>query len=207
MFGNREKRLGTRVDGSTSEVGGCGLHIGLDPPAADLISKTMDAQQITTIILGAYSAALTTVVVVHQIRRSRAKLSVTCGFGYVKRREDAPNDPEDVPVITIQGVNVRTRPIEVRYAGFIATDGDEVPATPYLVEPSPTPRRLEDGDSVRFHFRADADLPPKMTAEVAKTFIASTDDRRWFGEPAEWLRPLRISKYWWRLPARAPAEA
>lgn len=168
--------------------------------------RTCERPSGVTLILGLYSASLTSALLVHQLRRNRPKLAVSCHFGYVKRRSDSPDDPENVKVVTIEAVNIGNRPVEARRAGFRSTEGEEVSVAPYLVEPARPPHLLGDGESIRFHFRADADLPRKQTAEVAEAFVCGGGDRRWSGPPDEWLRPLRVSRRWWRLPKRQVSE-
>lgn len=91
-----------------------------------------------------------------------------------------------------------TRPVEVRRAGFILSNGEEVFLTPYRVEPGVPPRVVGDGESIRFHYRANGERAVDECVEVERAFVSGGRDRQWEGEPDEWLRPLHVPRNWWQ---------
>jgi hypothetical protein len=148
-----------------------------------------------TLLISVYGAGLATYIAARGLKRDKKALVVTCGLGY---RRDA-DDGHAVQVITIEATNVGARPIEVHGAGFVCgDDGEHIERTPYAVEPSVPPILLADGASARFSYQMTHDTPAsELTFEVSKVYVRTSPNGVWFGEPDEWLLPLRMTRRWW----------
>lgn len=131
----------------------------------------------------------------HQRRQGSPNLAVSCQFGYVNRRDDDTDGDELVKVIIVQAQNAGVRPLEIRTAGFVNDTGDRVYRTPYSIEPADPPHVLNDGESMRFNFRAEGDVPPERTFEVTRVFV-DTGQRIWEHDVDGWPGPLTIERRW-----------
>jgi hypothetical protein len=155
----------------------------------------MEFAAVVTLILSIYAAVLATYVALHGVMRDRKTVVVKCGLGY----RPGPTDGDDVvQVITIEATNIGPRPIEVSGAGFVrAEDGEHIERAAYAVEPSLPPITLMDGASARFSYRMSDARVSEHTFEVWKVYVRTSPDGVWFGEPDEWLQPLRMTHRWW----------
>jgi hypothetical protein len=152
---------------------------------------------VADVITGAvalYGAGLSTYVAYRQWSRDKPKLVVDIHFGYEHDPPESAPDGPVVPVFIIEAVNPGPRPVEVRIAGVLKGDREIYPPV-FHVAPGPLPKLLSDGESIRFLFRSEQDVPDHKRMEVDRVFVRAGLER-FEAEPPEWLRPLRIVRRW-----------
>jgi hypothetical protein len=154
------------------------------------VLESLPVVTVVSLTLALYGAGLSTYLALRQRKRDRPDLRVECYFGYHSEEEG-----EDVvPVITIKARNAGFRPLEVEGAGFISS-GKRIEIPPYSVEPATAPQVLSDGESLRFHYRADGDVAPARKMVVDRVYARAGGDT-YEAFPPEHLRPLEIERRW-----------
>lgn len=139
-----------------------------------------------------YGAILSTVVYRRQQERDKPKLRVECGLSY---RRDPERAEKPALCFTVQARNFGFRPIEVEGAGFLV-DSRSVEVSAFEVEPDPClPVCLEDGESVRFHYRYDRDVAPHKKLSADRVYVRAAGER-YETEPPPGLRPVTVERDW-----------
>ena len=107
------------------------------------------------LLVAAYGAVLSTILGITQLRQEKRKLRVSC-------RLDITSLPggEMVDLVCIDVVNTGHRPVEVKTAGLLMSNGHLFTEAASKVGPMPLPKILQDGESVTIFF----DLPKAKLA-------------------------------------------
>ena len=74
---------------------------------------------ITPTVIAAYGAVLSTILLIHEIRKGRPRVKVTASHGYLYNATGEPSEP----VILMQAVNVGSGSIPLSGAGWLNKDG------------------------------------------------------------------------------------
>jgi hypothetical protein len=108
----------------------------------------LSTSEILTLLVALYGAVLSTVLGVRELRKGKRKVRVTCKMAL------APNPAgSDVwEFVSIQAVNDGYRPVEIKMAGLLMSNGEFFTQIRSNMGPLPLPKKIEDGDSITVHF-------------------------------------------------------
>ena len=104
-------------------------------------------------------------------------------------------DSDPLLCFTIEARNHGFRPIEVQGAGFLGDDDEPIELPAFEIDPGPVPCLRGDGESIRFHYRKDREIPPGRTMTLDRVYVRAGGQRYQTAVP-EGLRPVQIELRW-----------
>lgn len=106
----------------------------------------MSAATVVSLAIGAWGAAVATILGAREIKRSRRSLKVICRWGVAQHDSGGYQK-----VILVRAINEGSRPVELHGVTFRFEDGKELMAIP-IAGGADQNKLLGDGQSASFHY-------------------------------------------------------
>lgn len=128
----------------------------------------MSAATVVSLAIGAWGAAVATILGAREIKHSRRSLKVICRRGVAQH-----DDGSYQKVILVRAINEGSRPIELHGVTFRFADGKELLAIP-VAGRDDLQKLLGDGQSASFHYdkRVLEEAEHKAQARIACVVVA-----------------------------------
>jgi hypothetical protein len=151
---------------------------------------TVTTAEILTLVVAVYAAILSTILGAAQFRREKRRIKVSCRLAVT-----ALPAGESVELVSIEAVNTGHRPIEIRMAGLLMSNGHLFTQVASRLGPTLLPKKLYDGDSVAVFFDLDkaklairdADIPG---LRFTRALVRDAEGREYQTDVPEAIHPL-----------------
>lgn len=119
----------------------------------------MSQSEIVTLLLAFYGALLSTVLAVRELTKDRRQVKITCNYALAL----PPGSNKTLSFISITVVNTGHRPIQIKQAGILLSNGSSIIQLENRLGVISLPKKLEDGESLSIMFDED-----KIDKEIKK---------------------------------------
>lgn len=155
----------------------------------------MSQSEIITFLIAIYGALLSTVIAVREVMKDKRRVKVVCRYAFAF----PPGSKDAWKFISISVINIGHRPIQIKQAGILLSDGNSVTQLESKVGKIPLPKKLEDGESLEIMFDADKieqalkDHDNKK-AKFTKAYVSDAEGNQYTARLPGYLKDKKLAK-------------